>query len=116
MTAPVLTAEGVGFRVEGATLVDGVSLEVFGEEILGVVGPNGAGKTSLLRVLAGEVPPSTGRVLLGGVPLASLRPLDLARRRAQALFDGGTHGADAVPPAVVEDDWLVAGQGEVLAQ
>ena len=82
MTAPVLAAEGVGFRVEGATLVDGVSLEVFGGEILGVVGPNGAGKTSLLRVLAGEVPPSTGRVFLGGVPLASLRPLDLARRRA----------------------------------
>jgi iron complex transport system ATP-binding protein len=82
MSGPVLTAEGISLRVDGATLVDDVTLSVSGGELVGVTGPNGAGKTSLLRVLAGEVPPSAGRVTLGGVPLASLRPLELARRRA----------------------------------
>jgi len=82
MSAPVLAAEGLVLRVEGATLVDGVTLAVAAGEVLGVVGPNGAGKTSLLRLLAGEVAPSAGRVTLGGRPLTSLRPLELARRRA----------------------------------
>lgn len=82
MSGAVLIAEGISLRVDGATLVDDVTLSVSGGELVGVTGPNGAGKTSLLRVLAGEVLPSAGRVTLGGVPLASLRPLELARRRA----------------------------------
>ena len=82
MSGPLLVAEGVGLRVDGVTLVEGVSLEVSAGEILGVVGPNGAGKTSLLRMLAGEMEPTTGAVTLDGVPLAAWRPRDLARRRA----------------------------------
>ncbi|MBN2112636.1 MAG: heme ABC transporter ATP-binding protein [Acidimicrobiia bacterium] len=82
MSAPLLVGEGIGLQVEGAVLLDGVSLEVRAGEVLGVVGPNGAGKTSLLRVLAGETAPTSGRVLLDGRPLARYRPRELARRRA----------------------------------
>ena len=35
-------------------------------EIIGVIGPNGAGKSTLLRILAGNSPPTTGRVIFGG--------------------------------------------------
>jgi len=82
MSAAILVGEGIGLRVEGAVLLDGVSLEVRAGEVLGVVGPNGAGKTSLLRVLAGETAPTSGRVLLDGNPLSRYRPRELARRRA----------------------------------
>lgn len=82
MNGPILAAEGLVLRVEGATLVDGVTLALAAGEVLGVVGPNGAGKTSLLRLLAGEATPSAGRVTLGGMPLDSFRPLELAQRRA----------------------------------
>ena len=35
-------------------------------EVLGLVGPNGAGKTTTLRVMAGIIPPTEGKVLIGG--------------------------------------------------
>lgn len=46
-----------------------VSLEVYNNEILGVVGDNGAGKTTLMKVLAGVYPPTRGEVLVRGQPV-----------------------------------------------
>ncbi len=50
---------------------EGLSFEVFGNEILCVVGPSGCGKTTLLRCVDGLVPLSAGRILLDGVPVTS---------------------------------------------
>jgi len=47
--------------------VDRVRLQVAAGEFVGLLGPNGAGKTSLLRALCGLVPPSSGRVSVGGL-------------------------------------------------
>jgi len=49
---------------------------------LGVVGPNGAGKTTLLSLLAGELAPTSGRVLLDGRDVAGMSALELAQTRA----------------------------------
>lgn len=62
--------------------VRGVSLEIPRAGIVGILGPNGSGKTTLLRLLAGLIEPSSGRVLLGGRPLASLSRRQLAREIA----------------------------------
>lgn len=77
--------------------------------------PVGCRTVLLLHDVEGYTHLEIGR-MLGIAEGTSKSQLNLARRRAQALYDGGTHGADAVPPAVLEDDWLVAGQGEVLTQ
>ena len=82
MSGARLEARDAGYRVAGAVLVDRVDLEVRDGEVLGIVGPNGAGKTTLIRLLAGEVAPSEGEVLLEGRPVAGYRPADLALRRA----------------------------------
>ncbi len=46
--------------------VDNLSFEVQEGEVLGFLGPNGAGKTTTMRMITGYLPPSGGRVKLGG--------------------------------------------------
>lgn len=46
--------------------VSGLSFSTEKGEILGLLGPNGAGKTTTLRMLAGALPPSQGRIAIGG--------------------------------------------------
>ncbi|MBP8236681.1 MAG: ATP-binding cassette domain-containing protein, partial [Pseudomonas sp.] len=60
--------------------LQGINLWVNNGERLAIIGPSGAGKTSLLRLLATQVPPSSGQVeLLGRQPWA------LSARQRKAL-------------------------------
>ena len=52
------------------TAVDGVSLEVQPGEIHGFLGPNGAGKTTSIRMIAGLLKPTSGRITVNGYDLA----------------------------------------------
>jgi ABC-2 type transport system ATP-binding protein len=49
------------------TAVDALDLEVPSGQLFGFLGPNGAGKTTTLRMIAGILRPTAGRVLIGGI-------------------------------------------------
>ena len=53
------------------TAVAGIDLEVPRGELFGFLGPNGAGKTTTLRMIAGILRPTGGRVEIGGVDIAA---------------------------------------------
>jgi lipopolysaccharide export system ATP-binding protein len=56
----------------GRAVVNGVSLEIQGGEIVGLLGPNGAGKTTTFSMVVGLVRPDQGRVRLGDKDLTDL--------------------------------------------
>jgi ABC-2 type transport system ATP-binding protein len=53
------------------TAVDAVSLDVRPGEIHGFLGPNGAGKTTTMRIIAGLLKPTSGRVVVNGHDMAT---------------------------------------------
>jgi iron complex transport system ATP-binding protein len=82
VTTPYLSARDVTVRIGPHLLLDRVSLSVGRGELVAIVGPNGAGKSTLAAVLAGDLAPDSGEVLVDGAPLARLSGRELATRRA----------------------------------
>ncbi|MDH3476072.1 MAG: ABC transporter ATP-binding protein, partial [Rhodospirillales bacterium] len=74
MPDPVLQIDAAVKRFGAVTAVDGVSLEVAGDEFFALLGPSGSGKTTLLRIIAGLETPDLGRVLIGGQDVTKLAP------------------------------------------
>jgi branched-chain amino acid transport system ATP-binding protein len=70
-----------GFRA-----VDGASLAIKPGSITGLIGPNGAGKTTLFNVIAGRLPPTSGRVTMGGEDITGLPPHELFHKGLLRTF------------------------------
>ncbi len=73
--------------------VDGLNLTINAGETLALVGPSGAGKSTVYDLLLRFYDPAEGSILLDGVPLTRLDPLDLRRcfalvSQTPALFFG----------------------------
>jgi len=64
--APVLQVAGVSKAFGGVVANRDVSLAIAADEVHGLIGPNGAGKTTLISLLAGDLRPDQGRILLDG--------------------------------------------------
>ncbi|MEM9560972.1 MAG: ATP-binding cassette domain-containing protein [Actinomycetota bacterium] len=79
VTGSRLALDGIGVAADdGQRILDDVSLSVGPGELVAIVGASGSGKSTMLQVLAGNLPPSTGRATIDGLPAAEL---DAARRR-----------------------------------
>lgn len=75
-------AEDITLIAGGRPLLEGARARIVPGRVTVLIGPNGAGKSTLLKVMAGELKPQRGRVLLDGRDLGALAPALLARQRA----------------------------------
>jgi iron complex transport system ATP-binding protein len=77
----LLRVEDLRFAYDGAhrAVVDGVSLELGGGEVLAILGPNGAGKTTLLHTLLGILRAQSGRIWLEGRALNTCARSEISR-------------------------------------
>src|SRR5918995_1694369 len=83
-TDPILEVNGLTKSFGALRATDGVSLQVYPQQIHAQIGPNGAGKTTLLAQIAGELAPDAGTIRflgrdLGGMSVARRARMGLAR-------------------------------------
>ena len=77
--------------------VDGVSFSVERGEVLGFLGPNGAGKSTSMRMITGFIPPTEGRITVGGFdmvenPIPAKRLIGYLPENAPAYTDMTVQG------------------------
>jgi ABC-type branched-subunit amino acid transport system ATPase component len=68
----VLELDSLRKHFGGVKAVDGVSLKVESGEIFGLIGPNGSGKSTIVNLIAGLLPPTSGRVVVEGHDVTGL--------------------------------------------
>jgi branched-chain amino acid transport system ATP-binding protein len=90
VSTPALAVRGLSLSIGGATILEGVDLEVAAGELVGIIGPNGAGKTTLFNVVSGLVRPTAGEVRLGGRDVTQAPVVDRVRAGLGRSFQTST--------------------------
>jgi len=89
----LLELQDLTLRSAGTTRVASVNANVQPGRVTAVLGANGSGKSSLLALMAGQLAPTDGRVLLHGEAVHRMKPLQ--RARELAWLGQSTPGAEA---------------------
>jgi len=86
---PAVAFRNAGVRLGSSTLVDGLSFDVRRGETLVLLGRSGSGKTTTLRLVNRLVEPTSGEVIVGGVPTTAWDPIRLRRGIGYVIQETG---------------------------
>src|SRR4051812_2794039 len=89
---PMIKIENLVKAFGANRAVDGISFAVERGEVLGFLGPNGAGKSTTMRMVTGFMPPTSGKITVGGhdvsvEPIAAKRLIGYLPENAAAYPD-----------------------------
>ncbi|MBZ6072352.1 phospholipid ABC transporter ATP-binding protein MlaF [Aeromonas schubertii] len=87
----LITINNLTFSHGDRLLYDGISLHIPRGKVTAIMGPSGIGKTTLLRLIGGQLKPTSGEVLFDGenVPALPRSRLYELRKRMSMLFQSG---------------------------
>lgn len=75
----IAVLRNLGRRFGGITALSGINLSLSEGAAIGVIGPNGAGKSTLINLVAGNLAPTEGHVIVGGADLTGASSYRMAR-------------------------------------
>ncbi len=82
----LLSAKNLTKRFGGLTAVNGVSLDVFPGEVIGLVGDNGAGKSTFIKMISGVYQPNEGEIIFQGQPVTFAGPREARDRGIETIY------------------------------
>jgi simple sugar transport system ATP-binding protein len=82
----LLTLEAIGRSFGAIQALSGVDLSIAPGEVVGLMGDNGAGKSTLAKIIAGNFPPSAGRMMFDGREVAFGRPVDARAAGIEVVY------------------------------
>lgn len=92
MTENLVEISNMSFQHEhGRVVFDGVNMAIPRGKVTAIMGPSGTGKTTLLRLIGGQLAPTSGNIQVDGASIHALSRHDLyeARKRMGMLFQTG---------------------------
>jgi ABC-type sugar transport system ATPase subunit len=82
----VLKVENVSKNFGSVVALNDVTLEVYEDEVVGLVGDNGAGKSTLIKILSGVFPPDRGGLYLEGKRVHFKSPSDAQNKGIETVY------------------------------
>jgi ABC transport system ATP-binding/permease protein len=111
---PLIQLQAVDYSVGGPLLLEKVDLTIEPGEHVCIVGRNGEGKSTLLRLLAGEIVPDDGKLVVqGGARIARLAQ-EVPQETVGSVFDVVAAGLGELGPLLAEYHHLI-GHGDLAA-
>lgn len=86
MAVPLIEVRELSKHFGSVVALSGVSMTVWPGEVHCLLGDNGAGKSTLIKILSGVYRPSSGEILLDGVPTGFASPRDALDRGIATVF------------------------------
>jgi len=83
---PLAELRNIYVSFGGVHAVEGVTVDLYPGEVMGLVGGNGAGKSTLIRVLSGAHPADSGEVLIDGQPVSISNPRDAKTYGIETIY------------------------------
>ncbi len=83
---PLVEMRDIRVSFGGVHAVDGVSVDLYPGEVVGLVGGNGAGKSTLIQTLSGAHPADSGQIRIGGEDVVISNPRDARIHGIEAIY------------------------------
>jgi D-xylose transport system ATP-binding protein len=83
---PLVEMRDIYVAFGGVHAVEGVTVDLYAGEVVGLVGGNGAGKSTLIRTLSGAHPADSGQIFINGEPVSIKNPRDAKAYGIETIY------------------------------